>query len=111
MIQTAASVDGFTDNFSVVLQNGVKRTALSRWPDAVLADVRTIAEAPAFLTAAGMGEMMSMFCAPGTGIWRLSWASTARSRRCCSNFSRSVATGSKIGHVACRAAILPLPKA
>lgn len=65
VIQTAASVDGFTDNFSVVLQNGVKRTALSRWPDAVLADVRTIAEAPAFLTAAGMGEMMSMFCAPG----------------------------------------------
>ena len=64
-IQTAASVDGFTDNFSVVLQNGVKKTSLSRWPDAVLADVRTIAEAPPRMTAAGMGEMMSMFCAPG----------------------------------------------
>ena len=65
IIQTAASVDGFTDNFSVILQNGVKKTVLSRWPEAVLADVRTIAEAPAHLTAAGMGEMMSMFCAPG----------------------------------------------
>lgn len=65
VIQTAASVDGFTDNFSVVLQNGVKKTSLSRWPDAVLADVRTIAEAPPRMTAAGMGEMMSMFCAPG----------------------------------------------
>jgi glycerol-1-phosphate dehydrogenase [NAD(P)+] len=65
VIQTAASVDGFTDNFSVVLQNGVKKTSLSRWPEAVLCDIRTIAEAPAFLTAAGMGEMMSMFCAPG----------------------------------------------
>jgi len=64
-IQTAASVDGFTDNFSVVLQNGVKKTTLTRWPDAVLADVRTIAEAPPRMTAAGMGEMMSMFCAPG----------------------------------------------
>ena len=65
IVQTAASVDGFTDNFSVILQNGVKKTVLSRWPEAVLADVRTIAEAPAHLTAAGMGEMMSMFCAPG----------------------------------------------
>ena len=65
VIQTAASVDGFTDNFSVVLQNGVKKTSLSRWPDAVLGDVRTIAEAPRHMTAAGMGEMMSMFCAPG----------------------------------------------
>ena len=65
VIQTAASVDGFTDNFSIVLQNGVKKTTLSRWPDAVLADVRTIAEAPRHMTAAGMGEMMSMFCAPG----------------------------------------------
>jgi glycerol-1-phosphate dehydrogenase [NAD(P)+] len=65
IIQTAASVDGYTDNFSIILQNGVKKTVLSRWPEAVLADVRTIAEAPRFLTAAGMGEMMSMFCAPG----------------------------------------------
>ena len=64
-IQTAASVDGFTDNFSVVLQNGVKKTLLSRWPDALLCDVRTIAQAPRKLTAAGLAEMMSMFCAPG----------------------------------------------
>ena len=65
LLQTAASVDGFTDNFSVILQNGVKKTILSRWPEAVLADVLTIAEAPSHLTAAGMGEMMSTFCAPG----------------------------------------------
>lgn len=65
VIQTAASVDGYTDNFSVVLHNGVKKTSLSRWPEAVLSDIRTIAEAPGHLTAAGMGEMMSMFCAPG----------------------------------------------
>ena len=65
VVQTAASVDGFTDNFSVVLQNGVKRTLLTRWPDAVLTDCRTIAEAPHALNASGLGELLSMYCAPG----------------------------------------------
>ncbi len=65
VVQTAASVDGFTDNFSVVLQNGVKRTLLTRWPDAVLTDCRTIAEAPHALNAAGLGELLSMYSAPG----------------------------------------------
>lgn len=65
VVQTAASVDGFTDNVSVVLQNGVKRTIPSRWPDAVLTDCRTIADAPHALNAAGFGELLSMFSAPG----------------------------------------------
>ena len=65
VVQTAASVDGFTDNFSVVLQKGVKRTLLTRWPDAVLTDSRTIAEAPHALNAAGFGELLSMYSAPG----------------------------------------------
>lgn len=65
VIQTAASVDGFTDNFSVVLQNGVKKTLLSRWPDAVLTDTRVIAEAPHYLNASGFGELLSMYSAPG----------------------------------------------
>ena len=65
VVQTAASVDGFTDNFSVVLQKGVKRTLLSRWPDVVLTDCQTIAEAPHELNASGFGELVSMYCAPG----------------------------------------------
>ncbi len=65
VVQTAASVDGFTDNFSVVLQKGVKRTLLTRWPDAVLTDGRVVAGAPHALSAAGLGEMLSMFVAPG----------------------------------------------
>jgi glycerol-1-phosphate dehydrogenase [NAD(P)+] len=65
VVQTAASVDGFTDNVSVVLQNGVKRTIPSRWPDAVLTDCRTLAEAPHTLNAAGLGELLSMYSAPG----------------------------------------------
>ncbi|CAK7260674.1 MULTISPECIES: iron-containing alcohol dehydrogenase [unclassified Shinella] len=65
VIQTAASVDGYTDNFSVVLQNGVKRTLLTRWPEAVLTDTRTVCEAPHVLNASGFGELMSMYSAPG----------------------------------------------
>ena len=65
VVQTAASVDGYTDNFSVVLQKGVKRTLLTRWPDAVLTDVSVIAQAPRALNASGLGELLSLYCAPG----------------------------------------------
>lgn len=64
VVQTAASVDGFTDNVSVVLRGGVKRTVPSRWPSVVLADVTTIAQAPERLTTSGYGEVLSMFTAP-----------------------------------------------
>ena len=64
VVQTAASVDGYTDDVSVVLRGGVKRTVPSRWPGAVLADVTTIAQAPARLTASGFGEVLSLFTAP-----------------------------------------------
>ncbi len=70
VVQTAASVDGFTDNFSVVLQKGVKRTLLTRWPEVVLTDCRTISEAPHVLNASGFGELLSMYSAPGD--WFLS---------------------------------------
>lgn len=63
-VQTAASVDGYTDDVSVVLRDGVKRTIPSRWPDAVIADAATIADAPAVMNRAGFGEMTSMLTAP-----------------------------------------------
>lgn len=68
-VQTAASVDGYTDDVSVVLRDGVKRTVPSRWPDAVIADAETIAEAPPTMNRAGYGEMTSMLVAPAD--WRL----------------------------------------
>ena len=68
-VQTAASVDGFTDNVSVILRNGVKRTIDSRWPDVVVADVDTISEAPQSMNIAGYGEINSMFTAPAD--WKL----------------------------------------
>ena len=70
-VQTAASVDGFTDNVSVVLKNGVKRTIASRWPTIVLADVVTIGGAPRELNTSGFGEAISLFTAPAD--WYLSF--------------------------------------
>lgn len=64
VVQTAASVDGFTDDVSVLLRNGVKRTTPTRWPDIVLADVPTIDQAPTAMNVAGFGELNSMFTAP-----------------------------------------------
>jgi glycerol-1-phosphate dehydrogenase [NAD(P)+] len=64
VVQTAASVDGFTDNVSVILRNGVKRTIPSRWPTIVLADTTTIGDAPRELNTSGFGEAISLFTAP-----------------------------------------------
>jgi glycerol-1-phosphate dehydrogenase [NAD(P)+] len=70
-VQTAASVDGFTDNVSVILRNGVKRTVPSRWPTVVLADIVTIGGAPLEMNTAGFGEAISLFTAPAD--WYLSF--------------------------------------
>lgn len=70
-LQTAASVDGYTDNVSVVLKNGAKRTVPSRWPDAVIADLEVIQSAPQELNLAGFGEALSLFTAPAD--WELSF--------------------------------------
>jgi glycerol-1-phosphate dehydrogenase [NAD(P)+] len=64
VVQTAASVDGFTDNVSVILRNGVKRTIPSKWPDAVVTDTETVREAPQAMNTAGFGEVLSLFTAP-----------------------------------------------
>ena len=69
VVQTAASVDGFTDNVSVILKSGVKRTIPSRWPNVVLADTTTIADAPAAMNTAGFGEVLSLYTAPAD--WEL----------------------------------------
>ena len=68
-VMTAASVDGYTDDVSVTLTQGVKRTIPSRWPDVVLGDAETVAGAPPRMTRSGYGEMTSMYVAPAD--WRL----------------------------------------
>jgi glycerol-1-phosphate dehydrogenase [NAD(P)+] len=69
VVQTALSVNGFADDQSVLLLNGVKRTTRTRWPDVLVVDTDVLAEAPEDLNAAGIGDLLSMFTAPAD--WRL----------------------------------------
>jgi glycerol-1-phosphate dehydrogenase [NAD(P)+] len=62
-VQTATSVNGYADPFSVLLRRGVKRTTPSRWPDVLIIDPGVLADAPADLNRAGAGDMMAMFTA------------------------------------------------
>ncbi|MGA7273092.1 MAG: iron-containing alcohol dehydrogenase [Acidimicrobiia bacterium] len=68
-VQTAASVNGFSDDMAVVLRDGVKRTVPSRSATALVIDTRVLSSAPLALTRSGFAEMMGMFTAPAD--WRL----------------------------------------
>jgi glycerol-1-phosphate dehydrogenase [NAD(P)+] len=69
VVQTALSVNGYADDQSVLLVDGVKRTTPTRWPDALVADTRLLADAPVGLNLAGVGDLLAMFSAPAD--WRL----------------------------------------
>jgi glycerol-1-phosphate dehydrogenase [NAD(P)+] len=62
-VQTATSVNGYADPFSVLLRHGVKRTTPSRWPDVLVIDPEVLLDAPPDLNRAGAGDMMAMFTA------------------------------------------------
>lgn len=72
VVQTAVSVNAFSDDMAVLLRDGVKRTVPSRWPDVLIVDLDVIAEAPAAMNRAGFGELCSMFTAPAD--WYLATA-------------------------------------
>jgi len=63
IVQTAASVNGFADDQSVLLRNGVKRTVPSRWPEVLVLDGAVLADAPPQMNLAGLGDLVSMFTA------------------------------------------------
>jgi glycerol-1-phosphate dehydrogenase [NAD(P)+] len=69
VVQTALSVNGYADDQSVLLIDGVKRTTPTRWPDALVADTQLLAEAPPQLNLAGVGDLLAMFTAPAD--WRI----------------------------------------
>ena len=71
-VQTATSVNGYADSFSVLLHRGVKRTMTSRWPDTLLIDAAILRAAPPELNLAGVGDLMAMFTA--TSDWYLASA-------------------------------------
>jgi glycerol-1-phosphate dehydrogenase [NAD(P)+] len=64
VVQTAASVNGFADNMSVILRSGVKRTRRSRWPDVLLVDLQVLASAPPRMNHAGFGDLLGFWTAP-----------------------------------------------
>jgi glycerol-1-phosphate dehydrogenase [NAD(P)+] len=63
-VQTAVSVNAFSDDMAVLLRRGVKRTVPSHWPRALVVDLRVIADAPPEMNRAGFGELTAMFTAP-----------------------------------------------
>ena len=63
-VQTAASVNGFSDDLSVVLRAGAKRTVASTYPAALVIDHRVLAGAPVALSRAGLGECVGALVAP-----------------------------------------------
>lgn len=64
VVQTATSVNGFADDQSVLLVDGVKRTTPTRYPDALIADTEVLVGAPLQLNLAGVGDLLAMFTAP-----------------------------------------------
>jgi glycerol-1-phosphate dehydrogenase [NAD(P)+] len=64
LVQTAASVNAFSDDMAVLLRSGTKRTTASRWADALLIDLTILAGAPQEMTLAGFGDLMAVWTAP-----------------------------------------------
>jgi glycerol-1-phosphate dehydrogenase [NAD(P)+] len=64
VVQTAASVNAFSDDLAVLVRNGTKRTTPSRWADALLVDLGILADAPRSMTLAGFGDLMATWTAP-----------------------------------------------
>ncbi len=64
-IPTAASVTAYTSALSVITVDGAKRTLPSRPPEAIYADLPTLAEAPTAMTAAGFADVLARSVAYG----------------------------------------------
>lgn len=58
-VPTAASVTAYASALAVLLVDGVKRTLPAAPPEAIVADLRVLAEAPAAMTRAGFGDVLA----------------------------------------------------
>jgi glycerol-1-phosphate dehydrogenase [NAD(P)+] len=59
VLATAASMNGYTSAIVALLENGLKTTRTATPPVAVFADPMVLSEAPAELTLAGLGDLIS----------------------------------------------------
>ncbi len=71
IIQTALSVNAFSDNSSVMLINGVKRTVHSRYPSILIIDLDVVTAAPPEMNVSGYGDLIATWTAPVD--WYLSY--------------------------------------
>jgi glycerol-1-phosphate dehydrogenase [NAD(P)+] len=62
---TANSVTAYAANMAVLLKGGVKRTVPSRYPTAIISDLRVLASSPKSMTVAGLGDCCARFVAYG----------------------------------------------
>ena len=61
VLQTANSVSAYTSNMAPAFVDGVKRTLLSRYPDALVCDLETLRDAPREMTVAGVGDLLAAY--------------------------------------------------
>ncbi len=64
IVQTALSVNAFSDNSSVMLIHGVKRTVHSRYPSILIIDLDIVTAAPAEMNVSGYGDLIATWTAP-----------------------------------------------
>ena len=64
VVETALSVNAFSDDASVMLISGVKRTVHSRYPDILIIDLDIQAAAPAEMNVSGYGDLVATWTAP-----------------------------------------------
>lgn len=66
---TAPSMDGYASTVSPLIHNGMKITYEAQGADAIMAESKLLAEAPAVMLAAGLGDIIGKFTA--IADWKL----------------------------------------
>ncbi|MDO4288196.1 MAG: iron-containing alcohol dehydrogenase [Eubacterium sp.] len=64
IVQTALSVNAFSDGISIMLKNGVKVSLPTRYPSVLVIDLDVIEQAPMERNLAGYGDVMATWTAP-----------------------------------------------
>ncbi|MCI8292204.1 MAG: sn-glycerol-1-phosphate dehydrogenase [Hespellia sp.] len=64
IVQTALSVNAFSDGISIMLKNGVKSSLPTRYPSVLVIDLDVIEKAPMERNLAGYGDVMATWTAP-----------------------------------------------
>ena len=60
-VATAPSMDGYSSTCAAMLINGLKTSLYCRTPDAIVADVDVLCQAPMRMIQAGLGDMITKF--------------------------------------------------